>query len=123
MIENIEDQFFFKYYKGGGWSSYHPKMMTKIVLYGYSKKIYSCREIATLLVENIPAMLLAALQKPDYRTINDFRGKHMGKFIQPLFEQMIHQLIEKKYIINGNYFLDGTKIEANANKYCILGTF
>ncbi|MFT4413502.1 transposase [Fredinandcohnia humi] len=75
-----------------------PKIMTKIVLYGYSKKIYSCRDIATLLVENIPAMWLAALQKPDYRTINDFRGKHMGKFIQPLFEQMIHQLIEQKYI-------------------------
>ncbi|ASV70223.1 hypothetical protein CKF48_23370 (plasmid) [Cytobacillus kochii] len=70
MVESIEDNIFYQHYKGGGRSSYHPKMMVKVLLYAYSQKVYSCREIAKLLEENIPAMWLAAMQKPDYRTIN-----------------------------------------------------
>lgn len=46
MIESIEDRVFFEYYQGGGRSSYHPKMMTKVILYPYSPKVNSCREIA-----------------------------------------------------------------------------
>lgn len=120
MIEAIDDEVFFQYYKGGGRSSYHPKMMTKIVLYGYSQKKYSCREIATYITENIPAMWLAAMQTPDFRTINDFRTKQMGKMMESLFEEMVHQLIDEEYITMDNYFLDGTKIEANANKYSFV---
>ncbi|MFD3450465.1 transposase, partial [Microbacteriaceae bacterium 4G12] len=120
MMERIEDDLFFQHYKGGGRSSYHPKMMVKIILYAYSQKVYSCREIAKLLNENIPAMWLAAMQKPDYRTINRFRTTYMSELIQPLFEKMIHQLIKQKYITMENYFLDGTKIEANANKYSFV---
>ncbi|USK68404.1 IS1182 family transposase [Peribacillus asahii] len=120
MIESIEDGVFFEQYRGGGRSSYHPKMMTKVILYAYSQKVYSCREIAKLVEENIPMMWLTALQKPDYRTINRFRTEQMGKLLPKLFEEMIHQLIEQKHITMENYFLDGTKIEANANKYTFV---
>ena len=51
----------FSHYKGGGRSSFHPKMMLKVILYGYSQKVYSCRGIEKLLQENIPAMWLAAM--------------------------------------------------------------
>ena len=120
MVEAIPDENLFSYYVGGGRSSYHPKMMLKVILYGYSQKVYSCRGIEKLTTESIPAMWLSAMQQPDFRTINEFRGGRMKDFMDELFETMIHKLIEENYITFENYFLDGTKIEANANKYSFV---
>ena len=120
MIEAIPDEQLFSHYVGGGRSSYHPKMMLKAILYGYSQKIYSCRGIEKLLRENLPAMWLAAMQQPDFRTLNDFRGVRMKAFMDELFETMIQKLITDNYITMENYFLDGTKIEADANKYSFV---
>ncbi|WP_106767367.1 transposase [Paenibacillus faecalis] len=120
MIEAIPDEQLFAHYTGGGRSSYHPKMMLKAILYGYSQKVYSCRGIEKLLQENIPAMWLAAMQQPDFRTLNDFRGVRMKAFMDELFETMIQKLIADNYITMEQYFLDGTKIEADANKYSFV---
>lgn len=120
MIEAIPDKQLFAHYTGGGRSSYHPKMLLKVILYGYSQKVYSCRGIEKLLQENIPAMWLAAMQQPDFRTINEFRGVRMKALIDELFATMIQKLIADNYITMENYFLDGTKIEANANKYSFV---
>ncbi|MFD1458784.1 transposase, partial [Scopulibacillus daqui] len=120
MVEAVPDDQLFSHYKGGGRSAYHPKMMLKIILYAYSQKVYSCRGIEKLTRENIPAMWLAAMQQPDFRTINEFRGERMKVLMDDLFETMILQLIEDGYITMENYFLDGTKIEANANKYSFV---
>jgi transposase len=120
MVEAIPDEKLFSYYVGGGRSPYHPKMMLKIILYGYSQKVYSCRGIEKLTQENIPTMWLAAKQQPDFRTINEFRGGRMKDFMDELFESMIHKLIEENYITFENYFLDGTKMEADANKYTFV---
>lgn len=120
MVEAVPDEQLFSHYKGGGRSSFHPKMMLKIILFGYSQKVYSCRGIENLIKENIPAMWLAAMQQPDFRTINEFRGERMKALMDELFEAMILKLIEEKYITMENYFLDGTKIEANANKYSFV---
>ena len=120
MVEAVPDEQLFSHYKGGGRSPYHPKMMLKIILYGYSQKVYSCRGIETLTKENLPAMWLAAMQQPDFRTINEFRGVRMASLMDELFETMIRKLIEENYITMENYFLDGTKIEANANKYSFV---
>ena len=95
-------------------------MMLKVILYGYSQKVYSCRGIEKLIQENIPAMWLAAMQQPDFRTLNDFRGQRMKVLMDELFETMILKLIAENYITMENYFLDGTKIEANANKYSFV---
>jgi transposase len=120
MIEAISDQQLVAHYTGGGRSPYHPKMMLKAILFGYSQKVYSCRGIEKLLLENLPAMWLAAMQQPDFRTLNDFRGVRMKAFMDELFETMIQKLIADNYITMENYFLDGTKIEANANKYSFV---
>ena len=120
MVEAIPDDRLFSYYVGGGRSPFHPKMMLKVILYAYSQKVYSCREIEKMLEENLPAMWLAAMQKPDFRTINEFRGNRMKAMMDELFETMILKLIEDNYITMENYFLDGTKIEANANKYSFI---
>jgi transposase len=61
-------------YKGGGTSSYHPKMMLKVYLYAYTQKIYSSRRIAKALRESLPFMWLSGNNRPDFRTINYFRG-------------------------------------------------
>ena len=60
------------------------------------------------------------MQTPDFRTINDFRGNRMKAMMDELFETMILKLIEDNYITMENYFLDGTKIEADANKYSFV---
>ncbi|MFC0610648.1 transposase [Scopulibacillus daqui] len=98
MVEAVPDDQLFSHYKGGGRSSYHPKMMLKIILYAYSQKVYSCRGIEKLTRENIPAMWLAAMQQPDFRTINEFRGERMKVLMDDLFETMILQLIKDGYI-------------------------
>jgi len=120
MVEAVPDEQLFSHYKGGGRSSFHPKMMLKIILFAYSQKVYSCRGIEKLIKENIPAMWLAAMQQPDFRTINEFRGERMKALMDELFEAMIRKLIDEKYITMENYFLDGTKIEADANKYSFV---
>lgn len=120
MIELLPDTQLFSYYPGGGRSSYHPKMMLKVILYAYSQKEYSCRRIEKLTQENLPAMWLAAGQTPDYRTINEFRRVRMPKMIDTLFESMVLELHRRGFVEFENYFLDGTKIEANANKYTFV---
>ncbi|WP_062446549.1 IS1182 family transposase [Thalassobacillus devorans] len=120
MVEQVNDDLFFSQYQGGGRSSYHPKMMTKVILYAYTQKIYSCREIAKALREHLPMMWLAGQQTPDFRTINRFRSERMKAIIEPLFTELIKLLIDQEYISMDNYFLDGTKIEANANKYTFV---
>ncbi|WP_281759284.1 transposase, partial [Alicyclobacillus hesperidum] len=74
-VNRISDDVFLKYYPGGGRSSFHPKMLTKVLVYAYTQKIYSSRQIAKALRENIPFMWLAARQTPDFRTINRFRSQ------------------------------------------------
>ena len=120
MVESIPDEQLFVHYSGGGRPPFHPKLMLKVILYAYSQKVYSCRDIAIFIQENLPAMWLAAMQKPDFRTINDFRGKRMKAMMDELFETMILKLIDDGHITMENYFLDGTKIEANANKYSFV---
>lgn len=120
VIEGIDPSLFDEGHTNNGQRSYHPKMMTKIILYAYSKGIRSGRKIQTMCRENIPAIWLAGRQTPDFRTINRFRSEKMKDRIDQIFEAMILQLVEEKYINPELYFLDGTKIEANANKYSFV---
>ncbi|NJP39418.1 transposase, partial [Alkalicoccus luteus] len=120
FVEAVDNDLFFAPYKGGGRPAYHPKMMTKIVLYAYTQKWYSCRQIAQSLRENLPMMWLAARQEPDFRTINRFRSERMQDIITPLFTRLVELLLDEQYISMDTYFLDGTKIEANANRYTFV---
>ncbi|MED4110363.1 transposase, partial [Halalkalibacterium halodurans] len=117
---SLDDQLFDEVYKGGGRPAYHPKMMTKILLYGYTQKWFSCRAIAKALTEHLPMMWLAARQTPDFRTINRFRSERLKPLMDTLFSALTHLLIKEGYVDGSSYFLDGTKIEANANKYTFV---
>jgi transposase len=65
-------------YKGGGTSSYHPRMMLKVIVYAYTQKIYSSRKIEKALWENIGFMWISGGNRPDFHTINNFRGSAEG---------------------------------------------
>ncbi|ACB84737.1 transposase IS4 family protein [Natranaerobius thermophilus JW/NM-WN-LF] len=119
-IDELDDNLFLKYYPGGGRSSYHPKMMTKILVYAYTQKIYTSRQIAKAVREQLPFMWIAARQKPDFRTINRFRSERMKYVIDEVFASVLELLIKEGYVKFENYFLDGTKVEANANRYSFV---
>jgi transposase len=107
-------------YKGGGTSSYHPRMMLKVLFYSYFCNIYSCRKIENLLNENIYFMWLSGNSTPNFRTINDFRGKRLKDKIQSLFGELIRLMAELDYVSLDVQYIDGTKIEAGANKYTFV---
>ncbi len=119
IIESIDITPIIETYKGGGCSSYHPKMMLKVIIYAYCEKIYSSRKIDRALRENINFMWISGRQTPDFRTINRFRLR-LKKTIKKIFFRIIKFLIKNGYIRFENYFLDGTKVEANANKYTFV---
>ena len=116
-IEKMDLSALLAQYKGGGTSSYHPKMLLKVLVYAYTQQIYSSRKIAKALRENIYFMWLSGNQRPDFRTINRFRSEVVQDVIEVIFTSVLELLIEGGYVKLENYFLDGTKIEANANKY------
>ena len=107
-------------YKGGGTSSYHPKMLLKVLVYAYCKKIYTSRKIAAALRENIHFMWLSGGNQPDFRTINDFRGNRIKEVTETIFAEVLEYLVEKGYVKLEHYFADGTKIEADANKHKVV---
>jgi len=107
-------------YKGGGTSSYHPQMLLKVLVYAYSMKIYSSRKIAKAVRENIHYMWLSGENRPDFRTINDFRGSRMKGVIDEVFAEVLEYLLEAGKVKLEHYFVDGTKIEADANKHKVV---
>lgn len=119
-IDKMDIQALLDKYKPGGTSSYHPKMMLKVLIYAYSEKIYTSRKIAKHLNENINFMWISGMNKPDFRTINSFRSVRMKDVIEEVFTRVLELLIEEGYVKLENYFVDGTKIEANANRYSFV---
>ena len=121
LVESIPQKAFSKYYKETGCPAYHPRMMLKILLCAYSQSVFSGRKIEALLSDSIRMMWLAQGYSPSYRTINRFRSnKEMQELLCQCFVQFRAQLIKEKLINNEAIFIDGTKIEANANKFTFV---
>jgi transposase len=119
-VEKMDLKKVYEQYTGGGTSSYHPKMLLKVLLYAYSQQIYSSRKIAKALRENIYFMWLSGNSQPDFHTINRFRGVVVKETIGEIFAAVLQILIEGGYVKLENYFVDGTKLEANASKYSFV---
>jgi transposase len=116
-IESMNTQPLFARYPGGGTSAYNPVMLLKVIVYAYSDKIYSSRKIAKATRENINFMWLTGNVQLDFMTINRFRSERLKGIIDDIFTEVVELLLREEYIKFENYFLDGTKIEANAGKY------
>jgi transposase len=99
-----------------GQPPFDPTLMTALLLYSYCCGIYSSRRIAKACRERVDFMSIAAFDAPDFRTISDFRKRHL-KALGALFGQIL-QLCEKAGLVKlGHVALDGTKIKANASKH------
>jgi transposase len=99
-----------------GQPPYDPRLMTKLLVYGYCTGVFSSRRIQKRLREDIPFKVLAAGNEPDFRTISDFRKIHI-EALEKLFEQVLAMALECGAIQLGRVSLDGTKLKANASKH------
>ena len=99
-----------------GYPPYHPVMLTKVLLYAYCVGVFSSRRIQRRLAEDVAFRVLAAGNEPDFRTIADFRKRHLP-VLQGFFEQVLHLARELGAPRVGRVALDGSKVKANASKH------
>ena len=98
-----------------GGPPYHPRMMVKVLLYGYCTGVASSRRIARRLREDIAFRVLAANNNPDFRTVSDFRKDHLAA-LADLFGQVLALCQRAGLVKLGHVALDGTKVKANASR-------
>src|ERR1700677_1701067 len=99
-----------------GQPPYDPRLMTKLLVYGYCTGVFSSRRIQKRMQEDIPFKVLAAGNEPDFRTISDFRKIHL-ETLKNMFEQVLAMALECGSIQLGKISLDGTKVKGNASKH------
>ncbi len=93
-----------------------PKMMTALLLYGYSTGVYSSRKLERATYEDIPFRLLCGGLHPDHTRISEFRRIHLEE-LQELFVQVL-QICDRMGMVElGDIALDGTKVQASASKH------
>ncbi|MFD1607518.1 IS1182 family transposase [Oceanobacillus luteolus] len=121
LVESIPDEAFEEFLRQTGRPSYHPRMMMKIILCAYTQSVFSGRKIEALVKDSVRMMWLAQGYEPSYRTINRFRvHPAIDKLLRECFVQFRCQLVREKEIEEEAIFIDGTKIEANANKFTFV---
>jgi len=101
-------------YEGGGAPAYHPAMMLKVIIYAYSRGIYSSRSIARELKTDTAFMFLSGLQSPDFRTICLFRAEH-ADVLPDLYVEVVRLCASLGMVGLGHIAFDGTKLKANAS--------
>jgi transposase len=109
-------EIFAVYSEERGYPPYHPAMMTALLLYSYSQGVFSSRKIAKACQERVDFMAVTGLQKPDFRTVSDFRKRHL-EALAGLFLQVLRLCREAGLVKLGHVALDGTKLKANASKH------
>lgn len=119
IVDRLKLENFRKLYRERGRSPYHPRMMLKVVLYGYMNNIYSCRKLESALKRDIHFIWLAGYNQPDFNTINRFRNRVKDE-INEVFTQLVVMLAEKGFISLAVEYVDGTKMESKANKYTFV---
>jgi transposase len=115
VVDELDMEDIEKGYSELGCSAYNPRMLLKLLIYGYSINIRSSRRIQRESREDVIFMWLAGLQEPDFRTISDFRKERI-KDIKALFTQVLNTCRELGIVRCGKISIDGTKIEANSSR-------
>jgi len=99
-----------------GYPPYHPGMLVALLLYGYSRGVYSSRQLARACEERVDFMALTGLNRPDFRTISDFRKRHLSA-LAGLFGQVLKLCRAAGLVQLGHVAVDGTKLKANASRH------
>lgn len=120
VIDRLDISDILSTYRGGGNSAFNPKMMLKVLVFAYLSNVYSSRRIEDLLRRDIYFMWLAGMKRPDFRTINYYRGKRLKEGFDAVFTQVVRLLHEEGFVSLKVQYIDGTKIESVANKYTFV---
>lgn len=121
VIEKIDIRPINRKYKGGGASSYHPRLLLKVLVYGYLTNTYSSRKLEEQTRQNIYFMWLCGMKTPDHHTINRFRSVKLSGILKEIFSQIVLLLAQEGIVsLKEAIYTDGTKIESAANKYTFV---
>ncbi|MDH4344157.1 MAG: IS1182 family transposase [Nitrospira sp.] len=118
LVEELNLQPILATYGGvtRGIAPYHPQLLVKVLLYAYAVGIPASRQMARKLEEDVAFRVLAANQRPDFRTLSDFRKQHLPALAE-LFVQVLKLCQRAGLVKLGHIALDGTKLKANASKH------
>lgn len=116
-VDRMDLSGFYRRYEGDGRRNrpFDPRMMVKVLLYGYATGIFSSRKLAKKLEEDVAFRVLGAGNFPAHRTICEFRQRHLEEF-QELFVELVRVAREAGMIRLGTVAVDGAKVRANASK-------
>lgn len=119
--EGLDLSAIWRAYADGGRAhpGYHPAMMTKVLIYAYCTGVYSSRRIEKRLSEDVAFRYLAAQQRPDHKTIAEFRRRHL-EALKGLFQQVLELCAKAGLVRLGHVALDGSKVAANASKHSAM---
>lgn len=118
VVDKLDITSIERSYSELGCHAYHPRMLLKVILYGYSVGLRSSRRLQKELREDVVFMWLSGMKEPDFRTISDFRKDRL-KEKKKIFQQVLELCTELGMINCGKISIDGTKIEANSGKHKI----
>jgi transposase len=117
LVETLDlSAIYASYDEERGYPPYHPLLMTKLLLYGYTRGVRSSRKLARACSEDVAFRILAAGQQPDFRTLAAFRARHL-EALNGLFGQVLQLCREAGLVKLGHVAVDGTKVRANASKH------
>ena len=120
VIDHLDISCIESKYKGGGASSYNPRMLLKVLVYSYMNNIYSGRKIERQLKENVIYMWLSGYSTPDFRTLNLFRSQRLKGDFESLFAQVVEFIHREGLVSLDVQYIDGTKIESASNRYTFV---
>ena len=117
LVDGLDLKAFYARYEGDGRrkSPYEPRMMAKVLIYGYATGVFSSRGLARKLEEDVAFRVLAAGNFPSHRTLCEFRRRHLSDF-KKLFVEVVGLAREMGVANFGRLSVDGTKVRANASK-------
>ena len=114
IVDSMDLSLLYRKVPAEGNPSYHPAMMLKVLVYAYASGVFSSRKIQKALQESVAFIFLAAWQRPDFRTISDFRKNHLAE-LKILFGQVVGYAEQMKMLSLGHVAIDGSKFRANAS--------
>jgi transposase len=120
VINQLDLEALFSKYPGGGAPGYHPRLLLKILVYGYLNNIYSTRKLEAATREHIHFLWLCGSEQPDHNTIARFRSGRLKGALKEVFTQVVLMMVESGQLDLKKAYIDGTKIEAQAGRYTFV---
>ena len=119
-VRSIDRSTLTSLYPGGGAPAHDPQMMLKVILLAYASGVYSSRAIARATRENVGFLWICGMRPLDHMTINRLRTERVRHVFEEVFSEAIQLLADMGLVTLDTYFLDGAKMEANANRFTFV---